>query len=112
MDISGMLRSGGLLPNPSRSGGQTVLDGPAGGLDPAGAGDLISNSASPELAACRWRQTVSKGGGGRPTCTLHPSAESLRSAMFGGSVVVRPRKSVGENRSCRPDRNDFRMHRR
>src|SRR5208283_4427886 len=64
MDISGMLRSGGLLPNPSRSGGQTVLDGPAGGLDPAGAGDLISNSACPELAACRWWQTVSEGGGG------------------------------------------------
>src|SRR5271157_6335330 len=32
--------------------------------------------------------------GGR-TCTLHPSAESLRSAMFGDSVVVRPRKIVG-----------------
>jgi hypothetical protein len=59
-----MLRPGGLLPNPSRSGGQTVLDGPAGGLDPAGAGDLISNSACPELAACRWWQTLSEGGGG------------------------------------------------
>src|SRR5208337_3811715 len=37
-----------------------------------------------------------------PTCTLHPSAESLRSAMFGGSVVVRQGEIVGAHRACQP----------
>src|SRR5208337_4742723 len=46
---------GGLLPNPSRSRGQTVLDGPAGGLDPAGAGDRMVEDAGKKplaLGAC------------------------------------------------------------
>jgi len=37
-----------------------------------------------------------------PICTLHPSAESLRSAMFGGSVVVRQGEIVGAHRACQP----------
>src|SRR5271157_2905090 len=91
-------RSGsGELADPAR-GGLTL---PSHGALPAGPDALVFAELSRFLPGTIVVSMAGDGHGrrrpeaGGRTCTLHPSAESLRSAMFGDSVVVRPRKIVG-----------------